>query len=464
MSPEITRPRTDRRISPVAWVVAGAVALGLTATTPAYSAEPAGLTELVELAEAFAARFWDEDPANDAVGTTEQVRGAMTADTTERLRRQLTEGNGAFVGLGTPRPEAPIQGYRRIRVPLQFENGLLDMRVVFDTDEQVAGLFFVAHEPEVAAAAEEAPVREIEVIVGDEATGLPGTLSIPEGAGPFPGVVLVHGSGPSNRDGRVGGVTPLRDLAWGLTQRGVVVLRYDKRSLARPESLTAAGAELTVQQVVIDDARLALDLLRRRDEVADTRIFVAGHSLGGHLAPRIAEATPRPAGMIVLAGNTLPLPEKIVAQVRYLAEVDGTIEPGEQRQLDQTAAAVASLRRGIDEGSPVTAEASLGAPVGFWRDLERHDPPAIAAGLGLPIFVIQGGRDYQVTIEDFAGWRRSLDGSPAACLQLYPTLDHMLRAGEGPSRPTDYEAAGAVDEALLDDLANWIRGGKCPNS
>ena len=109
------------------------------------------------------------------------------------------------------------------------------------------------------------------------------------------------------------------------------------------------------------------------------RIFVIGHSLGGTLAPRIAAAEPHPAGMVMLAGMTLPLQDKMLTQTRYLVSLDGQVTDAEQAQLDADEAAVRSIRDGLDGSGPGSEGFILGAPLGYYRDLASHDPPAEAA-------------------------------------------------------------------------------------
>lgn len=392
---------------------------------------------------------------------TPEVKAAMTPAQSEQLRASLAAEHGAFQGAGEAWLEDRLQGFQRYRVPLRFEKATLDMRVVMDGAGLVAGLFFVPHVERPAKSGEpKPPVDESAVQIGDP--GLPGTISRPAGAGPFPAVVLVHGSGPNDRDETLGPNKPFRDLAWGLAQQGVLVLRYDKRSYVRPDDLLKVGMELTVRHEVLTDARAALDVLRARPEVDAERIYVLGHSLGGTLAPRIAGDEPRPAGVIVLAGATLPLPEKMLEQTRYILEQSGNRSAAAQQHLEQLEAAVTTVRSALSGKTADPGEATLGVPIGYFRDLEAHDPPAQAAKLDLPVLVLQGGRDYQVTLRDFERWRQALSGRPAACLKVYDDLDHLFRKGSGPSTPQDYERKAPVDPGVIRDIAGWILGGTCP--
>ena len=123
-----------------------------------------------------------------------------------------------------------------------------------------------------------------------------------------------------------------------------------------------------------------------------------------------------------------------------------------------------TVRSSLDGKTPEPETPILGAHVHYYRDLERHDPPAEAAALDLPVFVLQGGRDYQVTLEDFARWQKTLAERPGACLEVYDSLDHLFRHGTGASTPQDYERPAPVAPEVLDDLAAWIGDGSCPNA
>jgi dienelactone hydrolase len=113
-------------------------------------------------------------------------------------------------------------------------------------------------------------------------------------------VALVHGSGPNDRDETVGGTKVFKDLAEGLASRGIVVLRYEKRTKQYGARM-ANMPRYTVQDEAVDDAAKAAAMLQTQPQVDPRRVFVLGHSLGGYIAPRIAEEEGKLAGLILLA-------------------------------------------------------------------------------------------------------------------------------------------------------------------
>jgi dienelactone hydrolase len=292
-----------------------------------------------------------------------------------------------------------------------------------------------------------------DVVAGADGWPLPGTLTMPVGDGPFPAVVLVHGSGPHDRDGTSGPNRPLRDIAVGLTSRGVAVLRYDKRSLRHAERMAAPG--VTVSDEVIDDALAGVALLRRTPRIDPGRVFVLGHGLGGTLAPRIAEADPSVAGVIVMAGAVKSPEQAIVEQTRYLIVADGQLTDAEREQL-MGAERLAAVIRALTAADAGGSDAILGAPPSYWLDLRGYDPPALAGRLAHPFLVLQGERDYQVTMADFTRWRAALESRANVTLRSYPTLNHLFMPGRGPSLPDEYLTPGHVDADVIADIATWL--------
>jgi dienelactone hydrolase len=420
-----------------------------------------------ETAHAFAQSVVAKDGAAARAVCNGQMAAAMTDAAITQLLGGVAGQVGDITSVGAARYDDKVAAYRRYRVPVNGAKGATDFQVVIDKDGLVVGLGLLPHvEPPTAAEAKAdsaATPTQVDVNVGAAGSMLPGTLALPRGTGPFPAIVLVHGSGPNDRDENILGNHPFRDLAWGLAAQGIATLRYDKRSFAAPQTLAARGNALTVKDEVIDDAVAAVALLRARPEIDPKRIYVLGHSLGGMLAPRIARAA-KADGMIIMAGATRPLPEVMIEQTQYLIAVDGTIDGGEAARLDELKLAVADLRASQRDATraPSAAALSLGAPVGYYTDLEAHDAPTDAAALDIPILVLQGGRDYQVTLADFANWKKALAGRPRACLKLHDELDHLMRSGEGPSSPDDYAVPRRVAPVIIEDIAGFVREGCRP--
>jgi dienelactone hydrolase len=343
----------------------------------------------------------------------------------------------------------------------KFEKEEMSLALVFDDQGRITSIRFTPASLAGAASgpppiefrtppyADPTKFRDSGVKIGAAPWELSGTVSMPAGKGPFPGVVLVHGSGPLDQDETVGGTKVFRDLAWGLASQGIAVLRYDKRSKVHGDKM--ASAPITVKDEVVDDALAAAKLLRGVKGVDGRRVVVLGHSIGGYLAPRIASADGKLAGVVLLAGSARPIPDLLVDQLEYL------VANGAAREED-----IAPLRlevarvRALDPGQP-PAGRILGAPAGYWLDLRSYDAPATARGIGVPVLVLQGGRDYQVTSKDLDAWKRELGKEGFATFHTFPEANHLFVRGEGKSLPSEYAKPGNVAADVVNLVAKWIR-------
>ena len=400
------------------------------------------------------------------------MRAAAPAAALAELWRQLVAQFGAYQGPGAvdAQEQAP---YTNVTIHGAFEKATLPLIVTVTADGRVAGFHLGApsapgspgtSQPPDASSSPAAYVRpdaftETDVTVGTAPWELPGTLSMPGGDGPFLAVVLVAGSGPQDRDETIGPNKPLRDLAWGLASAGIAVLRYDKRTLAHGAAIAGDPSTITVREETIDDAVAAVDLLRRTPGIDPGRVFVAGHSLGGYLAPRIAARAPgRVAGIALLEANSSSLLQLIVEQSEYLAGLQGSPSPQASDQLRVLRAQVARAESPDLAPSTPATELPLGVPAAYWLDLRTYDPLATARALPIPMFFAQGGRDYQVPPSELAAWRGALAGRDDVMFHEYPALDHLLLAGTGPSTPAEYATPGHVAPEVVADLAAWILG------
>ena len=277
---------------------------------------------------------------------------------------------------------------------------------------------------------------------------------MPAGQGPFPAIVLVHGSGPNDRDESIGPNKPFKDMAWGLATQGIAVLRYEKRTKQCVAEVVRDMETLTLDEETVQDALAAAAYLRAVDGIAPDSIFILGHSLGAMAAPRIGMQDPQLAGLILVAAGARDLTDMMLEQTEYLVSLDGTVTDDEAKalaELRQQAAKVEAM-----EFAP--GEAILGAAKAYWADLLAYDPVAAAHALNMPMLILQGERDYQVTMEDFAAWKAGLAGRADVEFRSYAALNHLFMAGSGQPNPDEYNVSGNVAQGVVDDIVAWVKG------
>lgn len=438
---------------------AGASSMAFAQTPPPADAAPATAAAVDPAAVdpvAAAQSVLDAMDAGDFAGVHARfdatMAAAVSADQLKQLWTALPSQLGASKGRGEPR-SAERGGTRIVVVPLRFERATLDASLAFEADGRISGFLI---RPAAAAPVPAPPppadahYREIDVAVGEGADALPATLALPLEKGRLPVVVLVHGSGPHDRDETVGPNRPFLDLARGLAERGIAVLRYEKRTKAHPEQFADGG---TIDRETTDDAVQAVATLRARADIDPKRIFVLGHSQGGLMAPRIGARDPKIAGLILLAAPSRPVLDLLLEQNKRMAVLDdGRTSDAEAAAIAKIAAQIAAVRRGDDVTG---ADAPMGVPASYWRTLEAVDPVAEAHATKQPLLFLQGGNDLQVVDADWQGWRNAFHDDPRATFKLYDDLTHLAIPGEGSVK--DYETPGHVAPALIDDIAAWIR-------
>jgi dienelactone hydrolase len=397
----------------------------------------------------------DYAAAEAAFGT--QMAAAVPADKLKSVWESLPTQAGAAMGRGEP-VITEQDDVRLVTIPLHYANAELLAKTAVAADGRIIGfLIQPAPPPAAPAPAADADFSEREMQVGGDARALPATLAMPNGAGQasgknVPAVVLVHGSGPQDRDETIGPNRPFLDIARGLAAQGIAVLRYEKRSKARPQDY--ASGDFGIDAETTDDAVAAVAALRDTPGVDPARVFVLGHSQGGMLAPRIAAKSGHVAGLILLAAPARPLLDILIEQRKRMSVLDdGKTNPEEAAALDALKQQVAAVRANTDVPA---AQLPLGQPAGYWRSTDAVDPVAEATALGKPMLVLQGARDIQVVDADWQRWQAGFHDDSAVTFKLYPTLSHLGIAVTGDNDLAAYTTPGHVDAQLIDDIAAWI--------
>jgi dienelactone hydrolase len=401
------------------------------------------------------------DPAGTARKALDSLLGARYSELTPTFTPEMQKAfpDTEMAKLGTQiksfgavgkigEPAANQAGPNTIVViPVEFASQTINFRFIINAKGQVAGMFAIpATTPwQRPAYSNPSSFHEKAVTIGDDEWKLPGTLTLPNGSGPFPAVVLVHGSGPSDRDETVGGTKLFKDLAEGLASRGVAVLRYDKRTYVYAPRIKGIR-DFTINEETVDDAVRAAALLKKQPEVNPQKVYLLGHSMGGYIVPRIAEDE-KFAGLIVMAGNARPMEELMVDQAEYLKMPASDIAG-----IKAQAKRIKALEPGDADGP-----ALLQIPPSYWLDLRDYDPVASAKKLTEPMLFLQGDRDFQVTAKDLSLWKAGLAGRKDVTFRNYPALNHLFVAGEGPSTEPEYRKPGHVSQEVVDEIAKWVK-------
>jgi pimeloyl-ACP methyl ester carboxylesterase len=312
---------------------------------------------------------------------------------------------------------------------------------------------------------------------------LAGTLTIPEGEGPFPAVILLSGSGPQNRDEELFNHRPFLVIADYLSRRGIAVLRCDDRGVGGStgdvyQSTTADFAT---------DALAALALLRQHARIAPNRIGLLGHSEGAICAPMAAARSEQVAFLVLLAAPAVPGPELLALQTERITRAEGADEDAVQRlvalnrELTTTLASDGDLDRAREKARDVIlrqnelmpletrpSESALDRMVQAQLDnlfspwfqfYVRCDPRDALREVTVPVLALYGALDLQVLGDQN---RPELESALAAAgnadvtVRTLPGLNHLFQHADT-GTVSEY---GQIDETLspevLELVCAWI--------
>lgn len=290
---------------------------------------------------------------------------------------------------------------------------------------------------------------------------LKGMLTLPEGEGPFPAAVLVHGSGSSNMDEKVGKLTPFKDLALGLAQRGVATVRYDKRSYTHGLKMVLDKKHpVTVWEETIEDALLAARLLRSDPRIDPDRVFLMGHSMGAMLAPRIDCEGGDFRGLILLAGSPRRLEEIMLEQMaEAMAGMTGFTQKIAGKQRETFATLFAGLYD-LSDGEAKRKKVGGGTTLYYFKEMGQ---PTVAQWLektSKPMLVMQGEKDFQAKAAvDFAMYKELLSDRENVIFRLYPGLNHTFVSARFDSiadAKKEFTPERHIGPEVLDDIARWL--------
>ena len=387
----------------------------------------------------------------------EAMTKAMPKENLKLIWPSFIASDGDFQKVDVQKTKT-YQGYLMVETNLIFERKSYTMRLAFNAKSKIAGMFFIPIRTTTGREKHNINnqyYREENITIKTGTIKLPGTLTVPKGLTHFPIVVFVHGSGPNDRNETIGPNKIFQNLAHELAKKGIASIRYDKRTYIIKTTGDTTIPYSGFEQVVIEDAVSALKLAQRTVTQGD-KVFLLGHSLGAYLAPEIANRVPNLGGVIMMAGNSLPLEDIVVYQYKYLYKRDGytCAERKDIRALKKKAKNVKKIETFLSQ--KIVPELPLTNDTAFWRDVHRYKPLEAIMKLQMPVLILQGERDYQVTMENFELWKTTVGGKKNYEFKSYPKLNHIFHEGEGKSYPEEYNTLGNIPSYVMSDIGTWI--------
>ena len=297
-----------------------------------------------------------------------------------------------------------------------------------------------------------------------------GSLSYPKTSKEkFPAAILIHGSGPNDRDETIYGNKPFKDIAHYLSSNGVAVLRYDKRTFTYQNSIPIEEIkQMSIKEEVIDDALNALNSLSSLPYIDSQELYLIGHSLGGWCAPLIVEKYPV-KGICLIAANARTIDILLKEQIKYQLTfnalntilernilinkkiLDSIIEE-ERNKIDVY---FNKIRKNMIKDD----ENFFGAYQEYYRFWIETDPKQSLKSFNGKILILQGENDCQVSMEDFNIWKKALGENKAKnyTCRSFPNINHLLMKCEDKSTGKEYMCKSNVDKEILVAIENWIK-------
>jgi alpha-beta hydrolase superfamily lysophospholipase len=307
----------------------------------------------------------------------------------------------------------------------------------------IIALFFVSF----------AEAREVQLETG---TGiLYGTLETPESSSSPLAILIISGSGPTDRDGNIQGLqgknNSLKYLAEALASRGVASLRFDKRGVGKSASSSAREEELRFE-TYIDDVIAWVNYLQQQAKY--TECLILGHSEGS-LIGMVAAQRANVRGFISISGSGRPAPELIIEQTRK------QLPPDLMRETERI---LSELKAGRTVESPPPAlnvlfRESVQPYLISWF---KHEPAKEIAKLDIPVLIIQGSTDIQISVDDA---KMLKNGCRRARLLIIEGMNHVLKSDVQKQLASYGDPSLPIPEELVSEILGFINSisKKSPN-
>lgn len=338
----------------------------------------------------------------------------------------------------------------QVKVILEFEDNGIVITFTYNKSEEIDGIWinFSALTNDLV---QNEYFEESAITVPAENIDLKGVLTLPKADSFSTVALLVQGSGSSDYNESVNQNKPFRDIAHALGQKNIATLRYNKRYYQNPG---LASANYTIEDEVLNDVNKAIALIRSDTRLTGKKLVIIGHSLGGMLAPKIASDNKDVAAIVSLAGSPRKLEDISYDQNKQaIAQLKDKTDKEKETLLK-------NVKTEIDKIKALKGDETTGTilqvPVSYWNSLNKIDTPKIAKELDIPILIMQGSADFQITNTDYKAWKTALKDKKNATYKWYNDLNHLFMKTNGKTDVSEYEKKSTVDTNVTKDLSEWI--------
>lgn len=388
----------------------------------------------------------------------ETMRKAQPVTVLKNLKTQLD------VQLGRPIATLDVQQvqqgeYMVYVFATEFKAGIFDFIVTLNTEGKVAGFFVrpssykktetqpveVPEERALPEYVNPADYTEQDITVGKDPYYLPAKLMVPNGLESYPLVIILQGSGTHDIDGTLGPNKPYRDLAAGLASRGIATLRYPKKYYVYPQQAAEIGINADAEY--IEDALTIIGQMKGIPQFSS--IYLAGHSMGGMVAPWIAREA-GVDGMILLAGSPMKL-----AQISLDQNLDLV---GDQLTEEQKAQVKDFFTKMLNQEIPPETDLGQGITAGYYYSFDKYFCMPVLEETEMPVLIVNAELDFQSPKKYFDVFVEKLGDRPNITLKLLPGLNHIFNETDGTIKSVEeYDRPGYVAVELIDLLEEWIK-------
>ncbi len=310
---------------------------------------------------------------------------------------------------------------------------------------------------------------------------LAGTLTIPQGKGKFPVVVLITGSGPQNRDEEIMGHKPFLVIADYLTRNGIAVLRYDDRGIGESTGKFSEANSFDFS----NDVEAAVEYLKTRKDIQKSQIGLIGHSEGGLIAPMVAARNKDVSYIVLLAGSGVKGSEILLSQQKTMFKASGLSDEETNQRISTSSALfdiisnsesnhldrdlndyiekLIALQGGEtqDQSTKEYIEMQLQEISTPWMSyFIKHDPAPILKKVKVPVLAVNGGKDIQVQPKlNLPAIQKALTvgGNKKVTIKEYPNLNHLFQESTTGFPDEYFKIEQTFSPIVLKDMIDWIK-------